>query len=249
MSVVAVEQIVIELCKETGEPGLHNGQVFYGAIFDAIRDLSLHNMPTWETVKNLPLNSYNAIDWPCSCVKPLITFIERDGRAFALDVDDNILGTINNKIQTFEEADCEIQDFFRIDGFDHLHDYFQTWNWGLGEVYGYGSGYRSIGMVTHDKNRRQSFVKGCTVKSTDTFGMMMKSDGLSNAQYVPSEAKEAIEYFALAKYFRTRNPDLGELNRKNYKEEFRRLQIFSSDEGESSWIDAIRSNYRSSPKD
>lgn len=248
MSLVAVEQIVIELCKETGEPGLHNSQTLYGCVFDAIRDLSLHNMPTWETVKKLSLNSYNAIDWPCSCVKPLIVFIERDGRAFALDVDESIMGTVDNKIGTFDAADREIQDFFRIDGFGYLNSYWQTWNWGLGEVYGYGSGYRSIGMVTHDKNRRQSFIKGCTLKSTDTFGMMMKTDGLSQAAYVPAEAKEAIEFFALAKYYRTRNPNLGELNRKNYKEEFRRLACFNNDDGENTWINAVRSNVMSAPK-
>lgn len=249
MAVIALEQMVIELCKETGEPGFLNSQTITGCLLDGIRDLSLHAIPCFELIEDLSLNDYNAICWPQSCVKPLITFISRGGRSFALDVNDDLMCGIQNsdvKCNTFAEADTQIQDFFRIDGFEGFRS---MWNWGLGEVYGYGGGYHYLGMVTHDYNRRQSFVKGCTIKSTDTFGMFCKSDGLSSAPlFVPVECKEALEYFALAKYYRTRNPNLGELNKKNYKEEFRRLQTFLEDEGEITWVDAVRSNVQSSPK-
>src|SRR3954467_6924394 len=106
MGAVATKQIVIELCKEVGDPQLLNSQTIWGCVFDAIRDLNIHNMPTWETAKDLCLNEYNAIDWPCGLVgKPLITFIMRDGRALALDVDDNILGTADTAVTDFAAAD------------------------------------------------------------------------------------------------------------------------------------------------
>jgi len=251
MGVIAFEQIVIELCKETGEPGLLNSQTITGYLLDGIRDMSIHAMPSYDLIDGLTLNDYNAICWPTECVKPLITFITRNGKSFALDVNDDLMSGIQNvKVSTacsFAEADQQIQDFFRIDGFG---EYFRTaWNWGLGEVYGYGGGYHSLGIVTHDPTRRQSFIKGCTIKSTDTFGFFAKTDGLSCApMFVPAECKEALEYFALSKYYRTRNPNLGELNKKNYKEEFRRLQTFLNDNGEDAYTDAIRANYKSSPK-
>lgn len=251
MAVIAAEQIVIELCKETGEPGFLNQQTMWGCILDGIRDLSIHAMPSFTIIENLTLNDYNAICWPQDCVKPLITFITRDKRSFALDVNDDILSGIQNAnsptANSFQEADCQIQDFFRMDAY---WTWGTSWSWGLGEVYGYGTGYNSLGMVTHDYNRRQSFIKGCTLQSTDTFGMFCKSDGLSAGSpvFVPVECKEALEYFALAKYYRTRNPNLGELNKKNYKEEFRRLQAFLNDDGAEAWNTAVNVNTMSAPK-
>lgn len=245
MAVIATEQIVIELSKEIGEPGLIGSQTLWGYLFDGIRDLAMHNMPTWETARGLTLNQYNAIDWPCSCVKPLITFIERNGRVFALDVDSDILNTVDLPAQSFADANREIEDFFRIDDY---YGYYQTYNWTLGEVYGFGGGYRHLGIVTYDKNRRQSFIKGCDLLSTDTFGCLYKSDGMSQTQFVPAECKEALEFFALSKYYRTRNPNLGELNRKNYKEEFTRLSKFNDYDSETSWADAVHHNDISSPK-
>lgn len=258
MSVVATEQIVIELCKETGEPGLQNSQTLFGAVFDAIRDLSLHAMPCWGVTEGLTLNSYNAMCWPSACVKPLMTFITRtctnqDGashkRSFALAIDDSLLGTIN-KSNHAADADQTLWEFFRSDLFYAVAPY-TSWNFGLGEIYGLSSGAFTTGVVTYDQPRRQSFINGCKIESTDTFGMFFKSDGLDSEncpEWVPSQAKEAIEYFALGKYYRTRNPQLGELNRKNYKEEFYRLSAWEADEGITAWIDAMRSSVMSAPK-
>ncbi len=251
MALIAFEQLVIELCKETGEPGFLNSQAITGCLLDGVRDLSLHAMPSFDLIEGLTVNDYHAICWPSQCVKPLMTFITRNGRSYALDVNDDILSGIQNvdipeRCSCLGDADRDIQDFFRIDDFSL---YRNMWTFGLGEVYGYGSGYHYLGMVTHDATRRQSFIKGCSIQSTDTFGFFAKTDGLSQApMFVPAQCKEALEYFALAKYYRTRNPQLGELNKKNYKEEFRRLQTFENDNGEDAYIDAIRSNYRSSPK-
>ena len=255
---VATEQIVIELCKETGEPGLSNQQTLFGCVFDAIRDLSLHAMPCWGVTEGLVADNRNAICWPNACIKPLMTFITRniskpDGtfekRSFALAVDDSLLGTIN-KTPVDGSADATLWEFFRSDLFFEFSPYaWSSWNFGLGEIYGMPSGYWKIGVVTHDPSRRQSFVNGCTVESTDTFGFFFKSDGLSSPpEFVPAQAKEAIEYFALGKYYRTRNPQLGELNRKNYKEEFYRLSSFEGDEGITAWIDSMRSSVMSAPK-
>lgn len=253
---IATEQIVIELCKETGEPGLTNNQTIYGCVFDAIRDLSLHAMPCWGVTEGLTANNMNAICWPKACIKPLMTFVTRtktqdDGtllkRSFALAVSDSLLGTIN-KMPMDANPDNNLWEFFRSDFFYAYYPY-PSWNFGLGEIYGLPIDYFKTGIVTYDPPRRQSFINGCSLQSTDTFGMFYKSDGMCEPpEFVPSECKEAIEYFALAKYYRTRNPQLGELNKKNYKEEFYRLQSFLSDEGITAWIDAFRSSVMSAPK-
>lgn len=257
MGVVATEQIVIELCKETGEPGLQNNQTIYGCVFDAIRDLSLHAMPCWGVTEGLTLNSYNAFCWPSACVKPLMTFITRTctdnsgtthKRSFALAIDDSLLGTINHTSQTPITHDDALWEFFRTDFAYSLYPY-TSWNFGLGEVYGMQSDMWKTGVVTYDPSRRQSFVNGVKVQSTDTYGCFYKSDGLSETpEWVPSQAKEAIEYFALAKYYRTRNPQLGTINRENYKQEMYRLSVWEADEGITAWLDAFNSNTISAPK-
>jgi len=257
MGVVATEQIMLELCKETGEPGFTNNSTIWGCIFDAIRDLSLHAMPCWGVTEGLIPDLRNAICWPSACVKPLMTFVTRTHtdnqgtlhkRSFALAVDDSLLGTINKTSLSDTSCDQQLWEFFRTDLFYAVAPY-TSWNFGLGEVYGLPSGYWKDGVVTYDQPRRQSFINGCRVESSDTYGMFFSSDGLSEIpEWVPSQCKEAIEFFALAKYYRTRNPQLGELNRKNYKEEFHRLSSFESDEGLTVWIDAMRSNVMSAPK-
>lgn len=258
MGVVATEQIMIELCKETGEPGFTNNATIWGCIFDAIRDLSLHSMPCWGVTEGLTLNSYNAICWNPACIKPLMTFITRsvthkDGtvekRSLALAVSDDLLGTIN-KSNHISTSDNDRWEFFRSDFFYALAPYqFESWNFGLGEIYGVPSDAFKTGIVTHDPSRRQSFVNGCRLESTDTFGQFYASDGLSECpEWVPSQCKEAIERFALAKYFRTRNPQLGEMNFAWYQKEMYRLSSYESDEGITSWIDSFRSNVMSAPK-
>ena len=169
-------------------------------------------------------------------------------RSFTLAVDDSLMGTVNKTSNTGNSCDQDLWEFFRIDGFYALAPY-QTWNFGLGEVYGLPSDYWKAGIVTHDPSRRQSFVNGCRVESGDTFGIFGKSDGLDcMPEWVPSQAKEAIEYFSLGKYYRTRNPNLGAINRENYKQEMYRLMNWESDEGITAWIDAWRSNQLSAPK-
>jgi len=247
MSVVATEQIVIELCKEVGEPGLQNSQTMWGCVFDAIRDLSLHAMPCWGVTKGLTINGINSLCWPSACVKPLMTFITRNERSFALAVDDSLLGNVN-RTPTNTTPDETLWEFFCSDLFNIVAPY-QTWNFGAGEVYGLPADFWKTGVVTYDPQKRKSFINGCQIQSTDTFGMFYKSDGLDKCpEWVPSQAKEAIEYFALGKYYRTRNPQLGAINRENYKQEMYRLSVWEADEGITAWIDAFRSNVVSSPK-
>jgi hypothetical protein len=247
MSIVAIDQIVKELCNETGEPGLQNYDTLLGKVLDGIRDLSIFNMPIWKA-EQVDLNGYNAICWPNDCVKPLAVVLERNGRKIALDVSDDIYDTVGavNKV-TISDVNNEVGDFFRNDGY--YQDWYSLFNWGLGEVYGLNTGYGNSGVATHNKDRKQTIVQGVTLKDEDKLWFFYKSDGLGDAtQCVPSECKEAIEYFALSKYFRTRNPNLGSLNRENYKQEFYRLQRLYADESEQAWAKTMLSNVKSSPK-
>lgn len=245
MAFVATDQIIKELCLELDDPGFLRYNKLLGGVLDGIRDLSIYNLPTYSYA-TLNLNAYNAVVWTCSCVKPLLTYLLRNGNMVLLDVDEGIRNTfpVSAEDQAVAVADCSCGDLFLTDGFAWSGQF----NWGLGELYGL-SGKSCQGFVTHNKNNRQSFVTGRGLETTDQIVMYFKSDGLSECpKEVWAECKTAIEHYALYKYWRNRDPKLSELNLKNYKENFTRITKFENDEGLTPWSDAIYSNVRSSPK-
>jgi hypothetical protein len=253
MSAVAIDQIVKELCVETGEPGLQNYDTLLGKVLDGVRDLNIFNLPTW-TATTVTLNNYNAICWPKGTIKPLMVVMERNGHKVALAVTSDIIDTIGDTSTDAQmmAASDEIDSFFLTNGSRDIAGWFPIFNWGLGEVYGLNTGYTVGGIVTHDKSRRQSFVRNIRVQDGDKFYFLAKADGLDALVQqdlcVPGECKEAIEYFALSKYFRTRNPNLASVNQENYRQQFYRLQRYNDTDDENAWVAMMLASNRSSPK-
>jgi hypothetical protein len=216
-------------------------------MLDAIRDLNIFNMPVWS-VKTLSISMFNTVDWPCDCIKPLIVALKRNGNVYALDVSDDILSTQQSASTTPSTTLLSVNDLFRIDGFIESFGWAVS-NWNLGELYGAETMINSIGTVIHDKSNRQSFIQRCRIMTGDSIVFFYKSDGLSDTpECIPSECKECTEYFVLQKYYRVRNANLAENMRDKYKQEFYRLQRLYNDDGEMSWISAMNSNVKSSPK-
>lgn len=244
---VATDLIIKQLCKETGDPGFHNYTDMLGNVIDGIRDLSIYNMPSYAHAV-LDISNFNAVEWPTGVVKPILTCLLRDGNCVILDVDDQLRSTYPQRSQESETitSDNQIKDAFGIDG-----NYFRWsngFNWGLGELYGL-TGFYAVGYVTHNKNTRQTTIKGNCLLSSDQIVMFYITDGLDDCpKFVPSECKTAIEHYALYKYYRTRNPGLGQQNLKDYKENFTRLNKFYTADDDYTWIAAMNSSTKSSPK-
>lgn len=243
MSLLATDQIIKELCIETGEPGFINYNRVMGCVLDGIRDLNIYSIPSYG-IATLEISMMNSVDWPTDCIKPLCVFIVRNNRMVILDIDDNLAPEETvREAQSIPEADCQINDYLegRVSEFD-------AWNLGIGELYGIGHGFNHLGYIKHNKDARMTHIVG-SIKTGDQVKMLYKSDGLSKCpDFVPAEIKEALEYFALHKYFRTRNPNLSEVNLKNYKERITRLNKFYGDEGIGAWVSAMNSNVISAPK-
>lgn len=247
MAMIATDMVIKQLCKETGEPGFHNYTTIEGLMLDAIADLNIFTMPCWS-VATIDITSFHTIDWPCDCIKPLVAALKRDNKHYLLSVSTDLLGILDPISTASEPESCEAGDLFRIDGFIETFGW-SVWSWGLGELYGAETMLPPFGLITHDKQRNQSFIKGCRINTGDQVVMFFKSNGLTECPtFIPSEAKEQIEYFILQKYFRTRNPNLAAINRSNYKEENYRLSRFYDEGDEDTWIRAMNSNQISSPK-
>lgn len=247
MSVVATDLVIKQLCKETGEPGFHNYTTIEGYMLDAIRDMNIFTMPVWST-KLLPISSFNTYDWPCDCIKPLVTALKRNGHFYLLEISEDLLSTVITDTAPEDDSDCDVSDLFQIDGYIEAYGW-NVYNWGLGELYGAETLVPPFGVVIHDKKQRLSYIKRCKVQTGDQIVSFYKSDGLEVCpEFIPGETKEVAELFVLQKYFRTRNPNLSAEMDDKYKQRLFRLERLYGEGTIEDWVRAVGSNSKSSPK-
>lgn len=248
MGTVATDQVIKEMCRETGEPGLHNYTTLQGYMLDSIRELNMFSMPTWSTAL-LNITAFNTIDWPCDCVKPLLTVLFRKNKYYLLSVSNDIIGSvIPNELPEADDTQCNAEDLLSIDGYIEAYGW-SIWNWGLGEVYAAETMLPPFGVVVEDKKNRQSYIKRCKLQTGDQIYLFFKSDGLGDCpEFIPAEVKEVTEFFILMKWYRRRNPSMFEMMDAKYKERLFRVERWWNDEGEDAWIRAMNSNTVSSPK-
>jgi hypothetical protein len=244
MALTPVDMIIKELCRATGEPEYRNYDEFVGHIR---RGFSQINIAAVQIVKYsyIPLNAYNAINWPCDCIKPVMVGMKRNGVIVSLSVDDSLIPSGSySTVSSISEAESQI-DLICSGGYKP--DYCFDIN-GNGELYGLGPGYNAAGYVTHDKHGRQSHIKG-TYLEDDEFLFVYLSDGISDGiEFVPVETEIVLRAFALSEYYRTRNPNLSRSEREIYKEELTFLRNLYQSANAEDWTEAFRHNEKSSPK-
>jgi|SRR5579863_1407789 len=253
-ALLATDLKLKQLCKTTGEPGFHNYTILQGHMLSAIMDMNIYSMPCWS-LKTLPITLYNTVNWPCDCIKPLLTVLKRPvGSKFhhyLLEISEDLMDTlIPNYVPStsIDQTLCTAEDFFQIDGFIEAFGW-GVWSWGLGELYGVQTLRPPYGVVVQDKKQRQSYIKKCQIKTGDEIVMFFRSSGLDECpEFIPAEAEQVIEYFVLMKWYETRNPNLGESMERKYKERLFRFDRFTMDGDEEQWTRAMYANVKSSPK-
>ena len=247
MGLLPTDLIIKELCIRTGEPGFHNYGAIEGLMLDAIRDINIYTMPCWS-VANLSLTTFNTVGWPCDLVKPLVTALKRNGNYYLLEISDSLIDTLKPNLTSDSEQEIDVTQLPNID--QYIQDYgWGVWSWDLGELYGSTNMKPAFGKIIHDYKNRQSFIKNCKIKTGDTVTMFFKSDGVQKTPlYIPSEAKDVVEYYILQKYYMIANPNLSSRMEQMYKERLFRLSRFLDDNSEDGWIRSMNSNTISSPK-
>lgn len=245
MGLTKVDMIIRELCRKTGEPDYRNYDDFIGPLR---RGFSQLNIAAVQTVKyvHIPLNSYNALDWPCDCVKPIATGVTRNGRTAMLSIDDKIIPTGEySTYTTVTECESEID---RILSGSHTPEYLFDIN-SNGELYGLGSGFNNAGYVTHTKQSRQSHIKG-RFREDDEFLLVYLADGISDGlEYVPVETEPALIDYALYEYYQVKNPNLSaQMWDKFERKDVPFLRKLYQSETAEGWAEAFSHNEKSSPK-
>lgn len=237
-----IDMLIRELCRETGEPDYRNYDAFVGHIRRGYAQL---NIAAVQIVKYayLDLNSYNAIDWPCSCLRMLMVALNRNDCLVTLSLDEALLPRGQySQVGNVSQAEAEIAQIVAgtfVPDFSFNVD---------GELYGLGPGYNGAGYVTHDPHTRQSYIKGNYLEG-DTFLCGFLADGISDGlECVPVETENALRAFALSEYYRIKNPSLSQVETRRYREEVTFLKKFYQSKTAEDWAEVFRHNEKSSPK-
>lgn len=241
MAYIKLDTIVKQLCRRTGEPEYRNYDDILEHVVSGFRQLNLLSLPV-VSKKALSINNYNALDWPTDCVSPIAVGQARNGRTVFLSIDDSICQK-NMECESITEAEKQIEAMF----YGPVASY-EAYNFGeVGEMYGYGCGYNHLGYVTHDKQKRQSYIKG-RYEDGDEFVFIYKSDGVScGFDMIPSEAEMCIKSFALREYYLIKNPGLSAGQHLRYKEEFTALKKFNTAMSKDEWLDTLMQLYNPTP--
>jgi len=227
-----IDQVIRQLCRETGEPDYKNYDTILSHVRGALVDLQLYVLPSVKTTM-VKLNRLNNIEWPADCVKPVLIGLVRNGRTCNISVDSGVSPALDCGCGSMTEVEKNIQETVQNTDVDPYLYY------GI-EVY--GQGYDSIRACTHDKENRITNLK-FKLLASDQVQFTYISDGISGGvSHVPVEAETAISEWVFWKYYRVSKPSLSDRGRINYKEEFTRLRKFFNDETLEDWIKAIRRN-------
>lgn len=224
-----IDQVIRQLCRETGEPDYKNYDTILSHVRGAIVDLNLFVLPSVKT-QLVEVNSLNNIDWPEDCVKPILIGLSRNNKICNISVDSGVAPIKDCGCSSMTEVEASIQETLD-NGCGDAFDY--------NGIEGYGSGFDSIKACTHDKENRLTNIKFKLLPG-DKIQFTYVSDGISDGvTHVPVEAETAIGEWVFWKYYRRTSPALSDRGRMNYKEEFTRLRKFFNDEPLENWIRAV----------
>lgn len=224
-----IDQVIRQLCFETGEPDAKNYDLILSHVRGAIIDLKLYVIPSVKTVV-CKVNGLSNIDWPKDCVKPVVVGLSRGSKICNISIDSGIAPASNCGCSSMTEVEQNINETLQNSDVDpYLYN----------GIEGYGQGYDSIRACTHDKENRITNVKFKLLPG-DKIQFTYISDGIgTGVTHVPAEAETAIGEWVFWKYYRRTYPSLSDRGRQNYKEEFTRLRKFYNDVTIDQWIKAI----------
>lgn len=224
-----IDQVIRQLCRETGEPDFKNYDTVLSHVRGAIIDLNLYVIPSVKT-KEVCVNKLSNIDWPKDCIKPVMIGLTRNGRTCNVSIDSGISSTVDCGCTSMTEVEENIERTIAgYDGDPYMYN----------GIEGYGQGYDSIKACTHDKENRITNLK-FKLRGGDKIQFTYISDGIGEGvTHVPAEAETAIGEWVFWKYYRRTDKGASDRGRAQYKEEFTRLRKFYNDVTIEDWIRAI----------
>lgn len=227
MALTKVDQVVREICREVGDFDYRHYDIILGHAIRGFSELQLYAIPSVR-IKYYKCNDLKVIKWPNDCIKPLVVGLQRDGKVCNLSIDRSLQPEVS-ECCSISEAEADITNEL-AHGTNIL---------GFGEYSAVGKGYDKIGLVQHDKDRRQSVIV-CRVKKKDKFVFVYISDGISDGlDEVPNECIPTIREYIYYEYYRIKAPTISDRARLTYEKEFTKLRRFYKDNTIEEWIEAI----------
>jgi len=233
MAVVPIDQKVRQLCRETGEPDYKNYDTILSHIRGALIDLNLYVIPSVKTF-TMEADHLGNLKWPCSCVRPLIISLIRNGKSCNLHVDSGVASSNGCGCRNISDAENLIDSY--VLGNEFGTDIFYLNEFGVKR---YGMGFNDLNVVNHDQENRLSHLR-CKVMKGDKFEFTCITDGVSDGvTHIPVEAEVAIDEWVFWKYYRRSNLGISDRGRERYQQEFMRLRKFYNDTTIEDWIRAV----------
>ncbi len=231
MAATKIDQVIRQLCRETGEPDYKNYDTILGHVRGALVDLNLFTFPNMKTVE-ITANNIKNLVWPADCVKPVIIGVKRRNKICNISVDSGVSFAGTSPCGSITEVELDIENTINNEcGQCYLYD--------GGILVGYGFGYDHIKACTNDFENRFTNIK-FKILSGDVFQFTYISDGIgAGVSHVPIEAETCIGEWVMWKYFRTTKIGVSNTARENYKQESYRLKKFYNDQSIEAWIKAV----------
>lgn len=225
-ALISLDVIANDLSGDLSDSNYNKKATFTRHLLAGYRRLTMFLAPSQKTVKTEILAFENCVQMPCDFLYVTKVGVRRPGNPCIA-----ILTLCNNvERRALNDTDCcDYLNSVWSGGYGGPgYTFYNAWGYGnyYGELYGMGRTIINNGTYSIDKGTGTIYL-GSNIPVDSEIIVEYVSDIVSSGvQYVPVELKECLEFYALWKFFRARNPSLSDTNYEMYKKEYNILKRY-----------------------
>lgn len=215
-----IDQVIRTLCLKMGD---HDFRKYDSVALDVrgcINNLKIYTIPS-VTTKPVKVNKVGNIQWPDSCITPLLIEVQRGECKCPVYIDRNV-----KSFNDTQKCDCPLTEAEQI-----IDDALC----GRSECdHGFGKN-----VCSHNKEGRYSNLRYRLAK-TDQVWFTFVSDGIGDGlTHVPVEAEMCVEEYVFWKQYRLSDKGVSGTAKVNYDQQFTALNKFYTNQSLEEWIAAM----------
>lgn len=221
-SLIPLDVISSDICSDIGDSMFKHKFKITRHLMSAYRKLNMF-LPDSFDVRTEILDYGNQMECPCDFIFETKVGLKVGDRVVVLHISDD-------RIEPVKLGDTEVRDWMHrawngeAEGSPYY--FYNTHYRGgyLGEMYGIGRSVSNSGLYSIDRKAGTITVGGNIPKGAQLV-LEYKSDGSSDGmKLVPSEWKEALEFYAKHRFYADRNITQSQINLNYYKRESNQIQ-------------------------
>jgi hypothetical protein len=248
---ITIQDIAESICEDIGDTTQKYFTTLLKKCLQGYRDLHIFVTPS-VCVKSIIVEADRIIPLPADFIYETKIGIMRGDRIATLFLNKELRIGQENRF-TLTEAAQKIDNILLgvyVDGLTSI-PFYNTFRGGefVGELYGLGNGFHPMGYYNIDRAERTLLLSSGMLPADTELIIEYKSDGLPEGlRLVPSECEMAITFYAKWQWYIDRNPNLGIINRDEYRTEYGRLKSLYNARPIDFLAEIFVENHKSSPK-